>query len=401
MGDTLSTLGASLPDLSSLSLPDISSISLPEISIPSPGDLSFPSGTVTTFWNYTIEFSKPGTYSVVTPNQFSSTHLLLWDTDCLFCEVFEQGNFFFGKRRRRREARGGRFRRRVKKRKGKKDGRWVSSFAPRHLPRWSRHGRGRFRPGPQLIITNLSRRRPKQIQVRTKYIPRIPQYVTRDPKNSKLTDMSFSPPTVSPMYRAPRSSAAKTSARLPAMVDYSIPPTSSITVAPVYRAPRSSLTKTSPDPPLVNAGTSKRTTTTSVPSIAVAPVYLESYHSLPRPAKEPGPYKNYFYELPLSRIEHKGEEVEEIGEKEEEKGKEERKLTNEALVDVATLKNLLAISRDFLQFLLASLGLWQSEENAKKKAEAGEKERQDTLEKALRLIGILILGSLGILLQPE
>ena len=93
--------------------------------------------------------------------------------------------------------------------------------------------------------------------------------------------------------------------------------------------------------------------------------------------------------------------MEEIGEKEEEKEKEERKLTNEALVDVATLKNLLTISRDFLQFLLASLGLWQSEENAKKKAEAGEKERQDTLEKALRLIGILILGSLGILLQPE
>ena len=210
-------------------------------------------------------------------------------------------------------------------------------------------------------ITHLSRRRrPKQIQVRTKYIPRIPRYVTRDPKNSKLTAvpaMSFAPPTVSP----------------------------------VYRAPRSSLAKTSPG----RAGPSKHLTT-SVPSITVAPVYLESYHSLPRPAKEPGPYENYFYELPIPRKETRREE--EVKEDEEEaKEKEERKLTNEALVDVASLKNLLTLSRDFLQFLLASLGLWQSEAGVGKT----KKERQDTLETGLRLTGILILGSLGILLQPE
>ena len=360
MGDILSTLGSSLPDVSSISLPDISSISLPEISIPSPGDLSFPSGTVTTFWNYTLEFSKPGTYSVVTPNQFSSTHILLWDTDCLFCQVFEQGNFFFGKRRRKRAARGW-----VKRRKRN---RGLSWFAPRRYFPAGRSRNGRFRGGAPLVrsshipsITHLSRRRrPKQIQVRTKYIPRIPRYVTRDPKNSKLTAvpaMSFAPPTVSP----------------------------------VYRAPRSSLAKTSPG----RAGPSKHLTT-SVPSITVAPVYLESYHSLPRPAKEPGPYENYFYELPIPRKETRREE--EVKEDEEEaKEKEERKLTNEALVDVASLKNLLTLSRDFLQFLLASLGLWQSEAGVGKT----KKERQDTLETGLRLTGILVLGSLGILLQPE
>ena len=364
MGDILSTLGSSLPDVSSISLPDISSVSLPEISIPSPGDLSFPSGTVTTFWNYTLEFSKPGTYSVVTPNQFSSTHILLWDTDCLFCQVFEQGNFFFGKRRKKREARG-----RMKRRKGNRGLRRVSLFAPRYLPGRSRTGRGRLRGGAPFLrsshipsITHLSRRRrPKQIQVRTKYIPRIPRYVTRDSKNSKLTvpATSFAPPTVSPVYRAPRSSS----------------------------------TKTSQNPSPGKAGQSKRLTT-SVPSIAVAPVYLESYHSLPRPAKEPGPYKNYFYEIPIPRKEDGREEVDKD---EQAKEKEERKLTNEALVDVASLKNLLAISRDFLQFLLATLGLWQSEANVGKTKE----ERQDTLETALRLTGILILGSLGILLQPE
>ena len=365
MGDTLSTLGSSLPDIS---LPDISSVSLPEISIPSPGDLSFPSGTVTTFWNYTLEFSKPGTYSVVTPNQFSSTHILLWDTDCLFCEVFEQGNFFFGKRRRRRDARG-----RMKKRKRNRGlMRRVSLLGPRHLPGWRRTGRGRFRDGTPFMrsshipsITHLSRRRGKQIQVRTKYIPRIPRYVTRDPKNSKLAvpAKSFAPPTVSPVYRAPRSSSS---------------------------------TKTSPNPLPGKVGTSKRLTTTSAPSIAVAPVYLESYHSLPRPAKEPGPYKNYFYELPIPRKEDDGGE--EVEEDEQVKEKEERKLTNEALVDVASLKNLLTISRDFLQFLLASLGLWRSEADVgKTKKEEGE----DTLEKALRLTGIVILGSLGILLQQQ
>ena len=215
-------------------------------------------------------------------------------------------------------------------------------------------------------ITHLSRRRGKQIQVRTKYIPRIPRYVTRDPKNSKLAvpAMSFAPPTVSPVYRAPRSSSS---------------------------------TKTSPNPLPGKVGTSKRLTTTSAPSIAVAPVYLESYHSLPRPAKEPGPYKNYFYELPIPRKEDDGGE--EVEEDEQVKEKEERKLTNEALVDVASLKNLLTISRDFLQFLLASLGLWRSEADVgKTKKEEGE----DTLEKALRLTGIVILGSLGILLQqPE
>ena len=139
MGDTLSTLGSSLPDIS---LPDINSIKLPEISIPSPGDLSFPSGTVTTFWNYTLEFSKPGTYSVVTPNQFSSTHILLWDTDCLFCEVFQQGNFFFGKRRRKREAR-----RRTRRRTGRKGVSQVNLVARRKLSRPSRNNGARVRGG--------------------------------------------------------------------------------------------------------------------------------------------------------------------------------------------------------------------------------------------------------------
>ena len=140
------------------------------------------------------------------------------------------------------------------------------------------------------------------------------------------------------------------------------------------------------------AGPSKRRRTTSVPSFDVAPVYLESYHSLPRPAKEPGPYQNYFYELPIPRKEVEVEEDEQ-----EAKEKEERKLTNEALVDVASLKNLLTISRDFLQFLLASLGHWQSEAGVGKT----KKQRKDTFETGLRLTGILILGSLGILLQPE
>ena len=35
---------------------------------------------------------------------------------------------------------------------------------------------------------------------------------------------------------------------------------------------------------------------------------MESYHSLPRPAKEPGPYENYFYELPIPRKEKVMEE---------------------------------------------------------------------------------------------
>ena len=249
----------------------------------------------------------------------------------------------------------------------------VSLFAPRHLPGWRRPGRGRFRGGTPFLrsshipsITHLSRRRgAKQIQVRTKYIPRIPRYVTRDPKNSKLTvpAISFAPPTVSPVYRAPRSSSS---------------------------------TQTSQNSSPEKAGLSKRVKTTTVPSITVAPVYLESYHSLPRPAKEPGPYANYFYELPIPRREDDGRD--EVGENEQVKEKEERKLTNEALIDVASLKNLLTISRDFLQFLLASLGLWRSEADAgKTKKEGGE----DTLEKALRLTGILILGSLGILLQQQ
>ena len=128
----------------------------------------------------------------------------------------------------------------------------------------------------------------------------------------------------------------------------------------------------------------------------MAPVYLESYHSLPRPAREPGPYANYFYELPISRNKDDGRE--EVEENEEVKEKEERKLTNEALIDVASLKNLLTISRDFLQFLLASLGLWRSEADAGK---TKKDKREDTLEKALRLAGILILGLLGILLQQQ
>ena len=360
MGDILSTLGSSLPDVSSISLPDTSSISLPEISIPSPGDLSFPSGTVTTFWNYTLEFSKPGTYSVVTPNQFSSTHILLWDTDCLFCQVFEQGNFFFGKRRRRRRET------RERRRKGK---RGLDVFARRYLTGRSRNGR--FRGRVPLVrsshipsITHFSRRRLKQIQARTKHIPRIPMYVTRNPKNSKLTvvpAMSFAPPKVSPVYRAPRSSLTKTS----------------------QNATHETLSE--------RTGSSKRLTTPVTP-LDVAPVYLESYHSLPRPAKEPGPYKNYFYELPIPRKEEEVEEVEQ-----EAKEKEERKLTNEALVDAASLKNLLTISTDFLQFLLASLGHWQSEVGAGKT----KKERKDTLETGLRMAGILILGSLAIFLQLE
>ena len=138
----------------------------------------------------------------------------------------------------------------------------------------------------------------------------------------------------------------------------------------------------------------------------MAPVYLESYHSLPRPGKEPGPYANYFYELPFPRRTDEEDDVEEIEEAKEVKPKEERKLTDGALMDVASLKNLLTISRDLMQFLLAAFGLWQSEETVRRK-EAGlgsETEsgyRQDTLEKALRLMGILVLGSLGILLQPE
>ena len=213
-------------------------------------------------------------------------------------------------------------------------------------------------------ITHFSRRRPKQIQARTKYIPRIPRYVTRNPKNSKLTvvpAMSFAPPKVSPVYRAPRTSLTKTSQNA------------------------------SPQALSEKAGPSKRLTT-SVTPFDVAPVYLESYHSLPRPAKEPGPYENYFYELPIPR---KEEEVEE--DEEEAKEKEERKLTNEALVDAASLKNLLTISTDFLQFLLASLGHWQSEAGAEKT----KKERKDILETGMRLTGILILGSLAILLQLE
>ena len=138
--------------------------------------------------------------------------------------------------------------------------------------------------------------------------------------------------------------------------------------------------------------------------MTVAPVYLESYHSLPRPGKEPGPYANYFYELPFPRRTDEEDEVEEIEEAKEVKPKEERKLTDGAFMDVASLKNLLTISRDLMQFLLAAFGLWQSEETVRRK-EAGlgseSVDPQDTLEKALRLIGILVLGSLGILLQPE
>ena len=138
--------------------------------------------------------------------------------------------------------------------------------------------------------------------------------------------------------------------------------------------------------------------------MTVAPVYLESYHSLPRPGKEPGPYANYFYELPFPRRTDEENEVEETEEAKEVKPKEERKLTDGALMDVASLKNLLTISRDLMQFLLAAFGLWQSEETVRRKeaglgSESGD--QQDTLEKALRLIGILVLGSLGILLQPE
>ena len=138
----------------------------------------------------------------------------------------------------------------------------------------------------------------------------------------------------------------------------------------------------------------------------MAPVYLESYHSLPRPGKEPGPYANYFYELPFPRRTDEKNEVGEIEETKEVKPKEERKLTDGALMDVASLKNLLTISRDLMQFLLAAFGLWQSEETVRRKeaglgSETESGDPQDTLEKALRLMGILVLGSLGILLQPE
>ena len=93
--------------------------------------------------------------------------------------------------------------------------------------------------------------------------------------------------------------------------------------------------------------------------------------------------------------------MEEIEEAKEVKPKEERKLTDGALMDVASLKNLLTISRDLMQFLLAAFGLWQSEETVRRKEAGLGSESGDTLEKALRLIGILVLGSLGILLQSE